>query len=153
MFVAAIFLYNRTTTSSLAEASPYKELHDESPNVRDLRIFRCTAYPNLCLFNRNKFSNRSSAHIFIGYPANTKGYLCYNPENGKIVISRDVLFLEKDFLAAATLLVPSDCEDLIPNSYPIGILSNPAPVDVAAPNSGQNEVSKLPTPDVLPLES
>ncbi|KAL0453748.1 UNVERIFIED_CONTAM: hypothetical protein Slati_1352900 [Sesamum latifolium] len=36
---------------------------------------------------------------FIGYPKETAGYYFYDPSEQKIFVSRNVVFLEKDFLA------------------------------------------------------
>ena len=33
--------------------------------------------------------------VFIGYEVGTKGYKCYDPETGRVYISRDVIFEEK----------------------------------------------------------
>ncbi|KAH9670830.1 hypothetical protein KPL70_017126 [Citrus sinensis] len=42
--------------------------------------------------NRAKLDDKSEKFIFIGYDNNSKGYKLYNPNNGKIMISRDVVF-------------------------------------------------------------
>lgn len=41
--------------------------------------------------------NQTSPHIFVGYLDNVNEYVCFNPANGKMMISRDVIFLENDF--------------------------------------------------------
>lgn len=123
-FATSVFLYNRTLTSSLVGSNPYEELYGEIPNVRDLHVFGCIVYPNMHPFNCFKFSNRSTDHLFIGYPNNTKGYMCYDPISGKTIIWRDVIFLEDNFFAANKLSEKPDYEELIPNSFPIGIISH-----------------------------
>lgn len=54
------------------------------------------------------YPERSSPHIFLGYPDSVSGYLCYNLTNGKIILSRDVIFVENDFSESQRL---SDLED------------------------------------------
>ena len=42
-----------------------------------------------------KLQDRSKPMVFIGYEVGTKGYKCYDPETGRVYISRDVIFKEK----------------------------------------------------------
>lgn len=35
--------------------------------------------------------------MFLGYPREYCGYICLNPLNGKVIISKDVVFLEEVF--------------------------------------------------------
>ena len=44
---------------------------------------------------RTKLDYKSEKYVFVGYDARAKGYKLYNPINGKIVISRDVVFDEE----------------------------------------------------------
>ena len=44
---------------------------------------------------RSKLDDKSEKFIFIGYDTNSKGYKIYNPNTGKIIISRDVIFNEE----------------------------------------------------------
>ena len=41
-----------------------------------------------------KFDDKNEKHIFIGYNDVTKGYKLCNLEIGKLIVSRDVQFLE-----------------------------------------------------------
>jgi hypothetical protein len=45
---------------------------------------------------QSKIDNKSKRCTFIGYDSSSKGYKLYNPNFGKIVISRDVEFNEED---------------------------------------------------------
>jgi hypothetical protein len=44
---------------------------------------------------RTKLYDKSKRMIFMGYGQNSKGYKLYNPNKGKMVISRDVKFDEE----------------------------------------------------------
>ena len=44
---------------------------------------------------------RSTKSRFVGYPTGSLGYQFYLPEEQKVVVSRNVIFLEKEFLEAA----------------------------------------------------
>ena len=45
---------------------------------------------------RSKLDDKSKKFIFIGYDTNSKGYKLYNPDTGKTIISRDVIFNEEE---------------------------------------------------------
>lgn len=127
-FAATVFTYKWTTTTSLADNSPFEELFRWAPNIRDLRVFGCLAYSNLWPFTRIKFTNRLSPHIFLRYPDNVNRYHCYNPITEKMIISRDVVFIEDNFsenlkLSGRPNSSPEQLEDPSPKSLPIGILS------------------------------
>ncbi|KAK3003161.1 hypothetical protein RJ639_018927 [Escallonia herrerae] len=44
----------------------------------------------------SKLDDKSEKYVFIGRDSRSKGYKLYNPSNGKIVVSRDVIFHEKN---------------------------------------------------------
>ena len=44
----------------------------------------------------SKLDDKSGKYVFIGYDLSSKGYKLYNPNNGKIIISRDVKLNEKE---------------------------------------------------------
>lgn len=48
-------------------------------------------------YRHNKFSPRSEAHVFLKYPQEYAGYVCFNHVNNKFIISKDVTFLEDNF--------------------------------------------------------
>lgn len=45
---------------------------------------------------RTKQDDKNKTFIFIDYDNNSKGCKMYNPNNRKIVINRDVIFMEKE---------------------------------------------------------
>ncbi|XP_052201562.1 uncharacterized protein LOC127807586 [Diospyros lotus] len=46
----------------------------------------------------DKLESRSSKGRFVGYPEHYKGYYFYFPYNQRVLVSRDAIFLEKEFL-------------------------------------------------------
>lgn len=58
--------------------------------------------------NQVKTMNQTTAHIFLGYLDNINRYLCFNLDSGKIVVSRDVIFVEDDFSKNVKLQSLSD---------------------------------------------
>jgi histone deacetylase 1/2 len=103
--------------------TPYKILHGHDPTYDHLRVFGCLCYPNLTSTAANKLSPRSVACIFIGYPADTKGYRCLDPNSNHVITSGHVYFDEDVFPfrsrapAAPTPLLPPS-EELLPFPLP-----------------------------------
>jgi hypothetical protein len=66
-------------------------------NVAHLRTFGCIAYAYIPSELRKKLDDRSEKCIFIGYSETSKAYRLYNPLTKKLILSRDVQFLENQF--------------------------------------------------------
>ncbi|RDX70427.1 hypothetical protein CR513_50318, partial [Mucuna pruriens] len=66
------------------------------PSVHHFRVFGCVSYAHVPNQGRSKLDDRSVKHVFIGYDANSKGYKLYNPNNGKMIVSRDIEFDEEE---------------------------------------------------------
>ncbi|KAM0921811.1 hypothetical protein ACQ4PT_006722 [Festuca glaucescens] len=78
--------------------TPHHLLYGAPPAYDDLRIFGCRCYPNTAATAAHKLAPRSLPCVFLGYPANTKGYRCY-------LTSRHVYFDELVFPFQQGLLV------------------------------------------------
>jgi hypothetical protein len=93
----ATYLLNRRPCRTRRNATPYELLLGCSPDYTHLRVFGCLCYPNMAATMPHKLAPRSAPCIFLGYPANTKGYRCYNPETRRVLTSRHVYFEETVF--------------------------------------------------------
>jgi hypothetical protein len=62
-----------------------------------LRVFGSIGYTRVPDQERSNLDDKSKRYIFIGYDSSSKGYKLYNPNSGKMVISRDAEFDEEDF--------------------------------------------------------
>ena len=60
-----------------------------------MRVFGSIAYVHVPDERREKLDDKSERFIFIGYDSSSKGYKLYNPNNKKMVVSRDVVFDEE----------------------------------------------------------
>lgn len=162
-FSAATFTCNRTIPMDSTDRSAYEIFYEESPNLRDLRVFGCLVYPNIHPSNRFKFQKRYCPHIFLGYLDKINGYLCYNPNNNKLTILHDIIFIEDDFSMSQHLKSKDHpSEDLIgsiksPNSIPIRLVNrfSTANDDSGEPNSlsSCNLNSGSPNNDLATTES
>ncbi|KAL2932969.1 Retrovirus-related Pol polyprotein from transposon TNT 1-94 [Bienertia sinuspersici] len=93
--LAATYLINLLPTSVLNWKSPFEMLFDKPPNYDHLKVIGCFCYP----FHKNsdKFAPRSKRCVFLGYPYAQKGYKLYDLDTHKILLSRDVFFVEHEF--------------------------------------------------------
>src|SRR5262249_37062080 len=64
----------------------------KKPQVSHLIVFGCIAYA--LINSHSKLDEKFEKCIFIGYSLQSKAYHLYNPINGKMIISRDVMFNE-----------------------------------------------------------
>ena len=60
-------------------------------------MFGCNAYMHVPVEKRKKLDKKSVKCVFVGYPNQSKGYKLYEPSTGKMLRSRDVIFIENEF--------------------------------------------------------
>lgn len=85
------YLINKMPSRILADKSPYFRLFHKLPEIKHLRIFDLVVFPCLRPFTKHELQPRSSLCVFLGYVLGYKIVLCYNMENHKILISRNVI--------------------------------------------------------------
>ncbi|KAL0641862.1 hypothetical protein Bca4012_102644 [Brassica carinata] len=90
----ACYLINRTPTKILNEKAPFEVLNKYKPVLDYLKVFGCLCFVLKPGEMRNKLEARSTKAVFIGYSATQKGYKCYDPIARRVLVSRDVKFLE-----------------------------------------------------------
>nr|GEX68162.1 hypothetical protein [Tanacetum cinerariifolium] len=92
--LTAAYIINRLPLKVIKNKTPYEFVWNEEPKYEDLIIFGCLAYFKNTNTKGDKFEEKGKPEVFLGYPQGTKGYKIYDIESKKIVVSRDVLFLE-----------------------------------------------------------
>lgn len=123
---------NRSPVSGRAK-TPWELAFGSKPDVSYFRAFGCRAFVHIPKQLRDKLSPVSEAGRFIGYPSGTKGYKILT-DTGRVVVSRDVTFVEMDKQPSITAHPDSDEED-------------EEPVGAAVPQpAGQGETPPGPPP-------
>ena len=90
-----VYLSNRSPTRSVWGKTPQEAWSGRRPDVSHLRVFESVAHVHIPYEKKAKLGDKSGKFIFVGYDQSSKGYKLYNPDNNKIVISRDVIFNEE----------------------------------------------------------
>jgi len=96
-FSTVVFLINRLPSKVINDETPFERLFGMQPDYNFLRTFRCAVWPNLRPYNSRKLEYRSKQCVFIGYSDMHKGFKCLDPKEGRVYISRDVVFDESVF--------------------------------------------------------
>ena len=89
-----VHLLNISPTRAVQDITPFEAWRGMKPTVSYLRIFGCIAYSMINSQNRQKLDDKSVKCIFIGYLIESKSYKLFNPMNGRVIISRDVVYNE-----------------------------------------------------------
>ncbi|PKI36751.1 hypothetical protein CRG98_042853 [Punica granatum] len=90
------FLLNKLPTGAVDGKTPYEAWYGTKPNLKNLRVFGCLCYSHIPLVKRSKMDEKSELGIFIGYCMQSKGYRIYQPQTDRVVVSRDVVFMEEE---------------------------------------------------------
>lgn len=154
----ATFLLNRRPCRATASTTPHQLLFGTPPSYDDLRVFGCRCYPNTTATAAHKLSARSAVCAFIGYPADHRGYRCYDLASGRVITSRHVLFDEHSFPFKEAIVCPSSAPsqqlsstDFPPGAllpcYPRALPPQPPRARTAHPVPAQQPATQLPIPD------
>jgi hypothetical protein len=65
--------------------------------VHHLRVFGCVVYMKITWPHLTKLDDRGLKMVFIGYEPGSKAYQLYNPDDGRVHVSHDVIFDENTF--------------------------------------------------------
>ncbi|MBW0506632.1 hypothetical protein O181_046347 [Austropuccinia psidii MF-1] len=161
-------LTNLIPTPSRQNLSPYALWTGKSPRIKKLRVFGCQAITLIPKNQRDwKLAQSGREGVFLGYENDMSAYRVLYPDDGKILISKHVLFDESKFpclsfssLLGSPLIVPFSLdgegelvdevqspssgtqeavdEVCVPDA-PIGYLSTEEAVDETSPSSDTEE--------------
>ena len=102
--VTANYVRNRSPVSD-RDKTPYELFYGTKPDVSHLRTFGARCYAVIPKQLRTKLDDTSEPGRFISYPAGTKGYKILL-DNKRVIISRDVTFLETRGTATSQAQTP-----------------------------------------------
>lgn len=100
----AAYITNRCPTRSISYATPEELWSGKKPNLKHLRVFGCEVMVHVPDAKRQKLDPKASKMIFIGYSEVTKGYRLLDTKTRKVLISRDVVFLENSIQRKYTMV-------------------------------------------------
>jgi hypothetical protein len=140
------FILNRASSKSV-ETTPYELWHGKKCTLSFLRVWGCEAYVKK--LQPDKLESKSKKCIFVGYPRETLGYTFYHPAEGKTIVAKTGIFLEKEFIAKGvggrkveldeiidpSLEIPSSTTEAIPDAPSIK-------EEVGAPDENQGVLTK-----------
>lgn len=91
---AAVFVINRTGTSTVVNKTPYELWIGNKPRFDHLQPFGATVFVHIPKERRRKLDPKAYKGIFVGYDENVKGFRVWNISTRKIQIARDVKFAD-----------------------------------------------------------
>ena len=91
----AFYILNRVPSKSVS-TTPYEIWHGNAPSFKHVKIWGCLAF--IKKLKSNKLDAKSIKGRFVGYPKDSLGYCFYLPTEQVVVVSRDIIFLEEEFL-------------------------------------------------------
>ena len=78
--------------------TPHESFYGLTPDVSHFRTWGCRTTVLLESHERSKFGSKILDGILVGYSQNQKGYRIYQPKTHKLLVARNVRFLETEFL-------------------------------------------------------
>lgn len=126
VFHTSVCLINKLRSSSQNFTILLQTFFHKAPDYNLLKVFGCACFPHLRPYNTNKLQFQSTKFTFLGYSLSHKGYKCFD-HNGRLFISKDVIFHESRFPHSLPKSVPSNTTDSS-SLLPLGVYpSNSTP--------------------------
>lgn len=135
----ATYLFNRTPTPILHNLTPFQLLNHTIPSYKHIKVFGCLAYAATIKDLRHKFQSRARTCVFLGFPANVKGYILYDMDLDQVFISRDVVFVEHIFPFSSTSKMNDN------PSFPIGMIPVSTPPVIDHTSDIHTDLPTIPT--------
>ena len=152
-FSTAVYLLNRIPSFVLNFISPWEKLYGHKPPFHALKTFGCAVYPYLSPYVSRKFDLKSSQCIFLGYPPQSKGYICLDVLIGKIYISCHCIFDESVF-PSFSISTAESSYNIPASSAPFDVwFSSLLPISSLGISHSSSNTTSDPTPSNLSWKS
>ena len=93
---SVVYIRNKCPTKSVKNKFHQEAWKSINHNVSHLKAFGCVAYAHVPDELRKKLDKKGHKCIFVGYYKDRKAYKLYDPIEMKVIISRDVQFVENE---------------------------------------------------------
>lgn len=90
----AVYLKNRSVTSSLVNKTPYELWHQRKPDLSHIRLFGSPVMVHVPKEQRLKWDKKAEQFILVGFSENVKGYRVYDPKRNVVTLKRDIIVME-----------------------------------------------------------
>eukprot|EP00253_Pinus_taeda_P004625 PITA_04625 len=92
----AVYILNRCPTKAIMNKIPEEAWSGQKQTLTHMRVFSCVAYAHVPDQLRRKLDSKGEKCVFVGYCDESKAYKLYNPSTKKLIVSRDVQFIEDE---------------------------------------------------------
>jgi len=92
----ATYILNRCLTKRIQNVVLEEAWSGRKHSVTHMRVFGCVAYAHVPDELRKKLVSKEEKCIFVGYSNESKAYKIYNTLTKKVIINRDVYFIEEE---------------------------------------------------------
>lgn len=89
----AVFLLNKLPTNAINGKTPLRGMVYK-PLIKNLKVFGCFCFTHVLQIKRENLDKKIEHGIFIGYSLISKVYRVFQPNSKKIIISKNVSFME-----------------------------------------------------------
>ena len=93
--IMVVYIINRSPLLMFEGGIPQKVWSGKEVSYRHLKVFCCLAYVHITKDQRGKLDLKSRPYIFPGYDKDEFGYLLWNLIDKKVIMSRDIVFMEE----------------------------------------------------------
>ena len=90
-----VYIQNKVPNRALGKVTPESVLIGSKLEVSHIRIFDSIAYCHVPEEKRKTLDQTTEKGFLMGYSENAKAYYVYIPERRKVMVRRDVKFLEE----------------------------------------------------------
>jgi hypothetical protein len=103
----ATYILNCLPCKALNQKTPEEAWGGNQPDVSSFRIFGCKTFVHVPEEKRTKLEAKSIECTFLGFSQTSKAYRFLDRSTNKIIISRDVVFIEEEDTKQSIIVSPT----------------------------------------------